>query len=357
MSPWSCRCLLSSVVGLSIALLACGNVNVGDAPGGASSGPGTGSTSGGGAPASGDSGSVGGNITLSTGQVVEVVLWAVTGPSGSATVVQSGSVDVQNSAVASFYAANIPAGSGYRVQLSATAIDASVVCAGSAGFDIAARQTTRVSVSMACNVATSGALVTRANGMSYNCAAVDRVGVAPMAAEVGASVAASVTAMGPDATSLKYAWSATSGSFDDPTSATPHFTCAAPGTATLTVTASDGPIPAGSSCALSTGTATVSCEAAVDAGTDAGGDAGVDAGTDAGGDAGVDAGTDAGGDAGTDGGVIVTAAPALPPWGLALLGLTMLGAGSRLARSHGREHRKSSARSGNRSHRGGPSAK
>jgi hypothetical protein len=347
MTPWANCCRLFVVVGFSTWLLACGDAGLGNAPGGATTSV---PSSTAGVPPPGDtgSGSLGANITLSSGQTIEVVLWAVTGPGGASTVVQNGKVDVQNSQVASFYVANLPAASGYSIALTATAIDGSVTCTGSSGFDIAAHQTTRSSVALACNVATSGALVTRANGASYNCAAVNRVGVTPMAAEVGSSVAASVTAKGPDATSLKYAWSATAGSFDDPTSATPHFTCAAPGTTTLTVTASDGPIPAGSSCALSTGMASVSCEAAVDAGTEAG----VDAGT----DAEVDAGTDAGVDAGTDGGVIVTAAaPALPPWGLALLGLTLLGVGSRLARSRHREHRNSAAPSGNRSHRGGPS--
>src|SRR6185369_4303294 len=75
---------------------------------------------------------------------------------------------------------------------------------------------------------------------------------------VGAAIALSAAAHDSDAgpAALAYRWSAGSGTFSDAASSAPTFTCAAPGTVTITVTASDGDATPG--CAAS-GTVDVRC--------------------------------------------------------------------------------------------------
>jgi hypothetical protein len=232
-------------------------------------------------------GSLSAQITLPAGQNIAVVLWTISG-GGTVGSVQSGLVDVSHSLVAAFIVGNLPSAMGYRITLSATADDGSVICAGSASFDVAPRATASVAVGMACNVATMGAQVTRVDGSTFNCAAVSSVTATPAETTVGSSVTVSGTANGPDPGGLSYSWTATSGSFDKPNSPTAQFTCAAAGLATLTLTAGDGPVPLGSSCATSLNTKTVAvrCDP------------------------------------------VIAAVPALPPWAMVLLGLTMLGVGS-----------------------------
>jgi hypothetical protein len=205
--------------------------------------------------------------------------------------VRNGLVDVSNTPAANFLVGNLPSAMGYSIALSSTAKDGSVVCGGSATFDVAPRATTSVPVAMACNVATGGAKVTRVDGSTFDCAAVASVTATPAETTVGSAVSLAAVAKGPDTGALSYSWTASSGSFDNPGSATPRFTCTAPGLATLVVTASDGPVPSGASCSpdLDTRAVTVRCDP-------------------------------------------VVAVPALPPWAVVLLGFAMLGVGSVAAR-------------------------
>jgi hypothetical protein len=288
------------VAGMFLALMACGDAGVRDpsSTAGVDERPVPSSQGSGEGPDAGDAntGSVGAQITLPAGQAIEVVLWTLT--ASTSAVVQTGSVDVSRSLRAAFSVGNIPAGSGYRVALSATTIDGSVICAGSATFDVFARQTTQVSALMACNVATSGAQVTRVDGVAFDCAAINNVTISPDEVTVGSFASASASATGPAPGAITVAWSAFGGTFDNPSSPTPRFTCTQPGTATLTVTAADGPVPSGSSCnaALGSRTVTVKCDAPV----------------------------------------VATAVPALPPWAVALLSVAVFGAGSFWARRRSR---------------------
>jgi hypothetical protein len=246
-----------------------------------------------------NTGFVGVQLTLPSGQLIPVIDWQITGPNGQTSVVQSGSGD-SNSTGLTFLVGNIPVGTDYQITLSGTATDGSVTCSGGAPFDIAARTTTAVSVNLACVVASSGAQVTLVNGTSFNCAAWGAVSASPLETAVGGSIALSATASGPVPSALTFAWSAPSGTFDTPLSATANFTCTAAGTVPITMTVSDGPVPAGNSCsaALSTKTITVTCS-----------------------------------------GSQVPSAPSVPAWGLFALSAAMLGIGSSAARG-GRESRR-----------------
>jgi hypothetical protein len=208
----------------------------------------------------GDMGSVGMTLTIPGGASIAVIDWAIAGPNGAATVVQSGMVDVHESGGASFQVSNLPAAS-YRVVLSAASTDGGVSCEGSATFPVMARATTHVSVQMACNAASAGGQTTLVNGTSFNCAAWSDVTASPVETSVGSSVNLAVAATGPILANLTYAWSAPSGQFSAATAASTNFTCTTPGPVTVTISVGDGPVPGGSTCnpALDTDTVTITC--------------------------------------------------------------------------------------------------
>ncbi len=298
------RTLLAAALAVAVGVAGCAADGPGDGSGPGGAGASSGAAAGG---SSGDTGSVTAQLTLPAGQAVQTVQWAVTGPGGAATVVQSGSVPVQNRQSVRFQVSRIPSGTAYRMSMSATAIDGSVTCSGSASFDVASRATTPVSVLMACNVATSGSQVTLVSGTSFDCAAVGSVSAIPAETSVGGHIALSASASAPVASALTYAWSASSGTIGQPGASSTTFTCTAPGVVSVTVTAADGPVPAGFACNASLGSRTinVTCDAAQDGGA-----------------------PDAGGDGGDAGGPPPPPVPALPGRGTgALLGAVLLGAG------------------------------
>jgi|HubBroStandDraft_6_1064221.scaffolds.fasta_scaffold292313_2 hypothetical protein len=225
-------------------------------------------------------------LILPSGQEIEVVSWALTGPNGLATVVQSGNVDSQSLGV-SFLVGGIPAASGYSITLSGTATDGSVTCTGAAQFNVAARTTTDVSVELACSVATGGSRVTLVNGTAFDCAGTSGIAASPTETTVGHSVSLHGLATGPAPAALTYQWSAPTGTFDQPTAATSNFECASAGPVTVTLVVGDGPVPSGQSCssAIDTATAVITCDAVPPSDAGAPGDGGVDAGQDGGGPA------------------------------------------------------------------------
>jgi hypothetical protein len=237
---------------------------------GCSQGPG-GSSLGGPGSAQGDNvGSVGMHLTLPGGEEIQTIAWTITGPSGTSTVVQTGTVAVQNSAAISFLVGNLPSGTNFTIALSGTSTDGSVTCAGSAQFNVVARTTTKVSVALQCNTTVSQTGSTLVNGTTYDCASVNFVTANPAETTVGNSIALSASAAGPNAGALTYAWSTSSGAFDAPNSAQANFMCASSGAVTLTLTVGDGPVPQGSSCnpTLDSAVIQVQCDSAP---SDAGG--------------------------------------------------------------------------------------
>jgi phospholipase C len=213
-------------------------------------------------------GAVGMQLTLPGGEQINVVNWTITGPNNAATVVQSGSVNVQNSQSISFLVGGIPPGTNYNVTLSATSTDGMVTCSGSAQFSTSARTTTNVAVQLQCSGPVSEAGSVQVNGITYNCAAWGSVSANPSEVIVGNSIALSATATGPNPAALTYAWSAPSGSgtFDTPNAATANFTCGAAGQVALALTVADGPVPDGGTCnpSLATTTVQVQCDGHLD---------------------------------------------------------------------------------------------
>jgi hypothetical protein len=214
-------------------------------------------------------GAIGMNLTLPGGQVLNTVSWIITGPNGASTVVQQGSVNVQNSQSISFTVGGIPAGSNYSVSVSGTTTDGTVTCAGAAPFSVTSRMTTNVTVLMQCASGAPDAGSAAINGQTYNCAVAAGASASPSEASVGSGVTLAAAAVAPNSGAITYAWSAPSGSFSSPNTASTTFTCSVPGPVTVTLSVGDGPLPAGATCnpALSTSTVTVQCDTALDAGT------------------------------------------------------------------------------------------
>ena len=212
-------------------------------------------------PGAEETGAVSLQLTLPGGEQVSVVHWTLSGPNGAATVVQSSAVEVQALAV-HFLVSGIPAASGYVVTLSGTSTDSAVSCTGSAQFNVTAHATTLVSVQMACGLASTTGHGTSINGSTYDCASLSSVSANPIEVTVGSSVALAALASGPNPATLTYAWSSSTGSFSEPNAATTGFTCTQVGSAMVTITVGDGPVPAGSACnaTLDATTITIVCE-------------------------------------------------------------------------------------------------
>jgi hypothetical protein len=246
-----------------------------------------------------DTGSVGFQLALPSGQQVAVLSWALSGPNDRSTVVQSGTITTQSAGV-TFLVGNLAPAPGYTVTLSGTASDGSVVCTGSASFAITPRTTTDVVVELACSTATHGSQVTLVNGTTFNCAAWNNVSASPTETTVGNQVMLMASANGPVPANLTYSWSAPSGSFSNSSAANSPFTCTAVGAVNVTLVVGDGPVPLGSSCntSLDTRTIVVQCDPAMQAG------------------------------GGSGSGTGSTPAPALPPWATVALGLAISAVGS-----------------------------
>ena len=219
-------------------------------------------------------GAVGVDLTIPGGGQLNALSWTITGPSGASTVVDTGTVNVQNSLTISFLVGGIPAASGYTIALNGTSADGTTTCLGSATFSTTARATTNVSLTVQCNTPVSEAGSVAVSGTAYSCASISSISVSPAETTVGNSAALTSTATGPSVdggTSITYAWSASTGSdggilgtFDTPSSPNANFTCAQVGVVTVTLTVADGPVPDGGSCnpALTTQTVQIQCDPA-----------------------------------------------------------------------------------------------
>ncbi len=192
----------------------------------------------GGSAATGEIGSVSVALTGAGGVTINTVGYAITGPSAFS---KNGSIDVSDSSTISSTIGGIPAATGYSIALTATSTDNSETCSGSASFDITARQTTAVTVTVRCHEAPHNGSV-QVNGSLNVCPQIDGVSAVPNEVFVGASIALVGAAHDVDSgpSSLSYAWTTTSGAVTDAAASSTRFTCTAAGTATITLTVSDG---------------------------------------------------------------------------------------------------------------------
>jgi hypothetical protein len=195
------------------------------------------------------------DLDIAPGVMIDTVSWTISHPTGYS---RSGTVDVRSSAMLAFQVGGIPTGSGYTIALSAMSVDGAFRCAGSAEFEVSAQTTTPVNVQLYCSVPPGDQGTVVVTGTTQICAALTALEASPLETAVGASIALSAKgSAGP--LPVAYTWSAAAGTFDDPESETPTFTCpATPGPVTISVTVAPG---APSCNTVTTGSVTVTCSA------------------------------------------------------------------------------------------------
>jgi len=205
--------------------------------------------------ADGPMGSIAMELQIAPGVTINTVNWSITNSGTSFT--KSGSVNVRFSNTISFQTGGIPAGTGYAITLTATSVDGSFSCTGTANFSVTAGTTTPVSLTLNCSTAPGGNGTIVVVGTTQVCANLDSVGVSPLETAVGTPISLSATATAGSLTPT-FVWTASAGSFDSTTSATPTFTCPqTPGMVSITVTVS----PSAASCnTVTSQTVTVNCD-------------------------------------------------------------------------------------------------
>jgi hypothetical protein len=202
-------------------------------------------------------GTVGMKLALPGGVTLNAATWTITGPNGYS---QTNTVNVAQSLDLGFSVGGIPAGSGYTISITGTATNGTTTCSGSAPFTVTALTTTNVTVVLQCANPATEAGSANVGTQTYFCATPTSVSASPNETTLGSSVTVTAAATAPNAGALAYQWSAPSGTFSAPTSATTSFTCTTSGSVTLTATVSDGTVPDGGSCANDTTTVTVQCD-------------------------------------------------------------------------------------------------
>jgi len=191
-----------------------------------------------------------GNATISS------VSYSISGP---ASFAKTGTIDVSNSTTLAAVIGPLPAGSGFSISLSATSVDGTESCAGSAGFTVTAHATTPVSVHLLCHEgARTGSVLV--NGTLNVCPVIDALSTSTAEVLVGGSIGLTATAHDSDSgpSPLSFHWTSTGGVITDPGAPTTRFTCTSPGSVTITLSASDGDPAA--TCA-DTSSVTVTCTA------------------------------------------------------------------------------------------------
>jgi hypothetical protein len=186
----------------------------------------------------GDVGEIGLNLQLAPRVTLDSVSWTVSNAGTGFS--RSGTVNVRSSNGLTFQIGGLPTGGGYLITLSATSVDGSLSCLGSASFDVVAGTVSPVSVELDCVGARADAGSVVITGTAQVCANIDALDVAPLETSVNGNIALAATASA-GAVTPTFAWSASAGSFDNAASKTPTFTCPpAAGSVTITLTVSPG---------------------------------------------------------------------------------------------------------------------
>ncbi|HET7543205.1 MAG TPA: hypothetical protein VFK05_25200 [Polyangiaceae bacterium] len=177
-------------------------------------------------------------LQLANGTTLNSATYTIVGPNAYS---KTGSIDLTAATKLSATIGGIPAGSGYTVTINGTTTDTSTTCGGSATFNVQARATVTVNVPLTCHEAprTGSVLVTGALNV---CPTIDSLSASPTEVAVGGTVSLSAAAHDSDAapSALSFGWTTSAGSLSSASAQNPTFTCSAPGTATVTLSVSDG---------------------------------------------------------------------------------------------------------------------
>ena len=185
-----------------------------------------------------DVGAIGLALQVVPGVTLNSVSYSITGPGG---FTRAGSLDTSQAATVSGVIGGLPAGASLTISLTSTSNGGGTTCAGAAAFTVTAHATTAVTVHMLCHEApkTGSILV---EGTINVCPNIDAATASPSEAVVGASIALMGAAHDTDGApaALSYSWTTSAGTLSGATTRNPTLTCTDPGTATLTLTVSDG---------------------------------------------------------------------------------------------------------------------
>jgi hypothetical protein len=178
------------------------------------------------------------DLALGGGENINTASYSITGPAG---FMKSGMFDISNSTALTVAIGGLPAGNGYTITVTATTPDTTISCNGTATFNVTTGMTTMVTVHLTCHQAPRNGSVL-VNGTLNICPQIDSISALPTNAIVGTGISVTSAAHDSDGgpSPLTYAWSATSGVFDNPASPNALFTCTTPGPVTITLIASDG---------------------------------------------------------------------------------------------------------------------
>lgn len=178
-------------------------------------------------------------ITLTDGSGISSVQWTITG--GSLEAPLSGQIRAEGpDETISTRISSIPVGTGYVTELTAVDSDGHS-CAGQAPFDIpSAGSSVFVAIVIECGGGAPGDTGDVVVDGDVNHCPAGTTTVSPLEAPVGGTIGLSTEASDHDGDTVTYRWSAATGDFADPTAAATTYTCAVPGTTTLTLTLDDG---------------------------------------------------------------------------------------------------------------------
>jgi cysteine-rich repeat protein len=116
----------------------------------------------------------------------------------------------------------IAAGTPWTLALEAASADGDVTCAGTASFEVLARQTTTLSTTLPCRSRSGAPLL---GGPGQRCNIIQSLAVAPTQTAVGGTVELSVATAAGERLGLHHAWTGSGGSFSDAAAAHTRFTC------------------------------------------------------------------------------------------------------------------------------------
>ena len=198
----------------------------------------------GGQSPTGDSGSLRLNLNVN-GTNVTSVQYTISGADFSDIVGTLPVVDNRNPPVWALIT-GIPAGTNRTITLRAFDGSGNVICEGSATVDVIEGQTVKVTVQLDCGTTPEEPRGDIEIDGDFNiidqnlCPLVNSTFVLPEGIAAGGDADVQIVAVDPNGDPLTFSWTATSGSFADPSAASTTYTCDANGPQTLTVVVSDG---------------------------------------------------------------------------------------------------------------------
>jgi len=200
-----------------------------------------------------DVGTIGLSLQVAPGVTISTISWNITNTAVGFS--RSGTVSVQNSNAIRFQVGGLPAGAGYTIALTATTTDGAFSCAGSATFSVMSGVTSPVSLTLTCTANGNGTGSVVVNGSTAICTTITSLSAAPLETIVNSAIALAATVAAGSLTPT-FAWTATAGSFDDPATAMPVFTCpSSPTNVTITLAVS----PTAPGCTSATRSVEVTC--------------------------------------------------------------------------------------------------